>query len=95
MKQKLLHSLLAACALAVAANAQAQTLKLNNLDYFEARGTNVLVYSNLYDGGFCDEKLAGIEISTVGAEMLTVTGSVTRVSMSFATTVNVWVLLPL
>ena len=71
MKQKLLHSLLAACALAVAANAQAQTLKLNDLDYFEARGTNVLVYSNLYDGGFCDEKLAGIEIIQRGERIAT------------------------
>ena len=71
MKQKLLHSLLATCALAVAANAQAQTLKLNDLDYFEARGTNVLVYSNLYDGGFCDEKLAGIEIIQRGERIAT------------------------
>ena len=42
--------------------ASAQTFKLNDLEYFEERGANVLVYSNIYNGGFCDEKLAGIEI---------------------------------
>ncbi len=49
---------LGACVL----QANAQSLKLNDLEYFEERGVNVLVYSNLYNGGFCDEKLAGIEI---------------------------------
>lgn len=31
-------------------------LTLNELDYFEKQGVNVLVYNNLYDGGFNDEK---------------------------------------
>jgi len=42
--------------------AVAQSFKLNNMQYFEERGSNVLVYSNTYSGGFCDEKQAGIEI---------------------------------
>ena len=38
------------------------TLRINDLEYFEARGVNVLVYSNAFDGGFNDEKNSGIEI---------------------------------
>src|SRR6187455_1113331 len=37
-------------------------LKLNALEYFERQGVNVLVYSNLFTGGFNDEKNAGIEL---------------------------------
>ncbi len=37
-------------------------LKLNNLDYFETRGLNVLVFSNLYNENFSDSKMSGIEI---------------------------------
>ena len=62
-------------ALAVMASAHgsvnAQTFKMNELEYFEARGANVLVYSNLYNGGFCDEKLAGIEIIQRGERIST------------------------
>jgi endoglucanase len=39
-----------------------QDLKLNDLEYFERQGVNVLVYSNLFNGGFNDEKNAGIEL---------------------------------
>ncbi len=39
-----------------------ESLKLNDLDYFERRGVNVLVFSNTFDGGFNDEKNSGIEI---------------------------------
>ena len=39
-----------------------QTLQLNDKEYFETRGVNVLVYSNQYTGMFFDEKTAGIEI---------------------------------
>ena len=46
----------------IGGNAPAQDLTLNNLGYFEARGVNVLVYSNLFTGGFNDEKNAGIEL---------------------------------
>ena len=39
-----------------------QDLILNDLEYFEAQGVNILVYSNLFTGGFNDEKTAGIEL---------------------------------
>jgi len=39
-----------------------QELKLNDLEYFETQGVNVLMYSNLFTGGFNDEKNAGIEL---------------------------------
>jgi endoglucanase len=42
--------------------ASGQDLVLNDLDYFERQGVNVLVYSNLFTGGFNDEKTAGIEL---------------------------------
>src|SRR5919202_585043 len=42
--------------------ASSQDLKLNNLEYFETQGVNVLVYNNLFTGGFNDEKNAGIEM---------------------------------
>ena len=37
-------------------------LRLNELEYFETRGVNVLVYNNLFTGGFNDEKDSGLEI---------------------------------
>jgi endoglucanase len=36
-------------------HAQGQNLKINDLGYFETQGVNVLVYSNLFTGGFNDE----------------------------------------
>ncbi|OYX28564.1 MAG: glycoside hydrolase [Flavobacteriales bacterium 32-35-8] len=39
-----------------------QDLKLNDLEYFETQGVNVLIYNNLFTGGFNDEKNAGIEL---------------------------------
>ncbi len=48
-----------------------QQLKLNDLEYFEDRGVNVLVYSNDYNGMFCDEKEAGIEIILHGVRIAT------------------------
>ncbi len=47
--------------LAALNHASAQDLKLNDLEYFQTQGVNVLVYSNLFTGGFNDEKNAGIE----------------------------------
>ena len=57
--------------LAASASAQAPKLTLNDLGYFEARGTNVLVYNNLYNGGFYDEKFAGVEIIQRGERIAT------------------------
>jgi endoglucanase len=48
------------------------TLKLNTLDYFEARGLNVFVFSNWYDVNFFDDsKLSGIEIIHHGVRTAT------------------------
>ena len=65
--------LLASAALAAAFSlgAHAQSLKLNDLGYFEARGANVLVYNNLYNGSFYDEKFAGLEIIQRGERIST------------------------
>ena len=52
-------------------SAQAQEYKLNDLEYFEQTGANVLVYSNQYNGIFCDEKTAGIEIIQRGERIST------------------------
>jgi hypothetical protein len=57
---------------------QAQDLKINDLEYFETQGVNVLVYSNLFTGGFNDEKNAGIEIIHHGVR--TVQGGAVRLS---------------
>ena len=53
-------------------------LKLNDLDYFETQGVNVWVYSNLFSGGFNDEKDSGIEIIHHGVR--TVQGGAVRLS---------------
>lgn len=55
-----------------------QELILNDLDYFEAQGVNVLVYSNLFTGGFNDEKTAGIELIHHGVR--TAQGGAVRLS---------------
>lgn len=43
-------------------SAQQSLLLLNEQGYFEARGVNVLVFSNWYSGLFSDSKLSGVEI---------------------------------
>ena len=55
-----------------------QELKLNNLEYFETQGVNVLVYNNLFTGGFNDEKTAGIEMIHHGVR--TAQGGAVRLS---------------
>jgi endoglucanase len=55
-----------------------QDLKLNDLEYFETQGVNVLVYNNLFTGGFNDEKNAGIEIIHHGVR--TAQGGAVRLS---------------
>lgn len=54
-----------------ASSAYSQNLKLNELEYFEDRGINFLVYSNNYTGMFCDEKTAAIEIIQRGVRIAT------------------------
>jgi endoglucanase len=55
-------------------NSYSQNLQINELEYFEEPGVNVLVYSNQYNGFFFDEKTAGIEIIHHGVR--TSTGAV-------------------
>lgn len=58
---------LASLALATSATlpadgALAQTLQLNDREYFTTPGVDVLVFSNWYDGLFSDAKIAGVEL---------------------------------
>src|SRR5919107_840018 len=55
-----------------------QDLKLNDLEYFETQGVNVLAYNNLFTGGFNDEKNAGIELIHHGVR--TAQGGAVRLS---------------
>ncbi|HEY0654326.1 MAG TPA: cellulase N-terminal Ig-like domain-containing protein [Chryseosolibacter sp.] len=64
--------------LAACVDVYSQNLKLNNLEYFETQGVNVLVYSNLFTGGFNDEKNAGIELIHHGVR--TAQGGAVRLS---------------
>jgi hypothetical protein len=64
--------------LAAFSTAQGQDLKLNDIEYFETQGVNVLVYSNLFTGGFNDEKTAGIEMIHHGVR--TAQGGAVRLS---------------
>lgn len=64
--------------LAAFQQAPGQELKLNDLEYFETQGVNVLVYSNLFTGGFNDEKTAGIELIHHGVR--TAQGGAVRLS---------------
>jgi endoglucanase len=59
---KRLSFLTAALLVAAFHHASGQELRLNDLEYFERQGVNILVYSNLFTGGFNDEKSAGIEL---------------------------------
>src|SRR6478736_775450 len=54
----------------------AQKLVLNEKEYFETQGLNVLVFNNKYNGMFFDEKTAGIEFIHHGVR--TVTGGAVR-----------------
>ena len=74
MKKSLLSTIfLGSCAVV-----SAQDLKLNELDYFERQGVNVLVFSNSFNGGFNDEKNSGIEIIHHGVR--TIQGGAVRLN---------------
>ena len=50
-----MKKVLLACSVLLATacgNSPDQNLKLNELEYFETQGVNVLVYSNLFSRGF-------------------------------------------
>ena len=57
---------------------EAADLKLNDKEYFETQGVNVLVFSNAFNGGFNDEKNSGIEIIHHGVR--TVQGGAVRLN---------------
>ena len=62
----------------VALPAMSQDLQLNDREYFERQGVNVLVFSNSFNGGFNDEKNSGIEIIHHGVR--TVQGGAVRLN---------------
>ena len=62
----------------VAMPAMSQDLQLNDREYFERQGVNVLVFSNSFNGGFNDEKNSGIEIIHHGVR--TVQGGAVRLN---------------
>jgi len=66
-----------------------QGLQLNELEYFEKPGLNLLVFSNQYNGMFFDEKTAGIEIIHHGVR--TSTGGAVRLQ----NTPEQWDLIPI
>ena len=80
--------LLASVLLLAACQREAADLKLNDLEYFERQGVNVLVFSNAFSGGFNDEKNSGIEIIHHGVR--TVQGGAVRLS----STPEQWDLVP-
>ncbi|MCR4916684.1 MAG: glycoside hydrolase family 9 protein [Prevotella sp.] len=65
-------------ALTAATLCQAQDLRLNEREYFERQGVNVLVFSNPFTGGFNDEKNSGIEIIHHGVR--TIQGGAVRLN---------------
>ena len=59
---------------------QENNLKLNDKDYFEMRGFNVLVFENQYNGMFFDEKTSGILLIHHGVR--TATGGAVRLKQT-------------
>ena len=80
MKRSFLFIGLAALVVAACDKApkEADDLKLNDKEYFETQGVNVLVFSNAFNGGFNDEKNSGIEIIHHGVR--TVQGGAVRLN---------------
>ncbi|MCP9199104.1 glycoside hydrolase family 9 protein [Gramella sp. GC03-9] len=52
-------------------HAQENNLELNEAEYFEAPGVNILAFSNWYNGLFSDSKISGIEIIQQGVRTAT------------------------
>ena len=88
MYMKKILSVFVLLAIATAVHAQDQ-LRLNDLEYFERQGVNVLVFSNSFNGGFNDERNSGIEIIHHGVR--TVQGGAVRLN----NTPEQWDLVPL
>ena len=69
--KRLLPIIAALCAFISCTQSKPGKLEINDRGYFETQGVNVLVYSNRYQGVFCDEKTAGIEIIQRGVRIAT------------------------
>ncbi len=69
-------------------NTYGQKLHINDLEYFETPGVNILVFSNQFNGFFFDEKTAGIELIHHGVR--TATGGAVRLK----NTPEQWDLIP-
>ena len=65
-------------ALAACSRPAGTELRLNDREYFERQGVNVLVFSNTFSGGFNDEKNSGIEVIHHGVR--TIQGGAVRLS---------------
>lgn len=76
--KKIIFFITNAVLLSVCSRVSSQNLILNDLEYFEKQGVNILVYSNLFTGGFNDEKDAGIELIHHGVR--TAQGGAVRLS---------------
>ncbi len=75
MKKLLLSTIIS---FAFCASLMSQGLILNDIEYFECQGVNVLVFSNSFNGGFNDEKNSGIEIIHHGVR--TIQGGAVRLN---------------
>ena len=69
--KRLLPIIAALCAFVSCSKTNPGKLEINDRGYFETQGVNVLVYSNRYQGVFCDEKTAGVEIIQRGVRIAT------------------------
>lgn len=66
-KKKLLIAFIASfCGLMATAQ---EALHINDNEYFERRGINLLVFNNSFNGGFNDEKNSGIELIQHGVRI--------------------------
>ena len=77
---KRLPFLAAALMLFAACQSEAPDFQLNDKEYFERQGVNVLVFNNPFNGGFNDEKNSGIEVIHHGVR--TVQGGAVRLSVT-------------
>ncbi len=87
-KRILISIFLIVCLLSAAYDAYGQKLHINDLEYFETPGVNILVFSNQFNGFFFDEKTAGIELIHHGVR--TATGGAVRLK----NTPEQWDLIP-
>ena len=76
--KKILFTVMAVLLYVACSEAPETGFVINDKEYFEERGVNVLVFSNTFSGGFNDEKNSGIEIIHHGVR--TVQGGAVRLS---------------